>query len=60
MLAGDMNVPMTSVDIALFDLPFRLAAWKVLGFQPDLRYPEIPRSLFYGDLCSSFIDKGLL
>jgi len=60
MLAGDMNVPMISVNFALFDLPFRLAAWKVLGFQPDLRYPEMSRSLFYGDLCSSFIDKGLL
>jgi len=53
MLAGDISVKMTPVSNALLNLPFRAAAWKAIGFLPDVPFPSLPGETLYGDLSSS-------
>ena len=53
MLAGNISVKMTPVSNALLNLPFRAAAWKAIGFAPDVPFPDLPGDTLYGDLSSS-------
>lgn len=56
---GSLKVTMSAVNKALSHLPVRTAAWKFLGFAPDVPLPSLSGTLLYGDLSSVVHDPAL-
>lgn len=47
---GSLEVAMSAVNRALLHPPARAAAWKYLGFGPDVPLPSLSGTLLYDDL----------
>lgn len=50
MQEGGTNVRMTTVNEAMLNEPFRLAAWQALDLPSDVPFPSLPGEMLYGDL----------
>lgn len=53
MRTASPYVKMSAVNRAMLDLPFRTAAWKAIGLDPDVPFPILQSDLIYGDLSLS-------